>query len=137
MRKIRRENRCIPDLIFQIEDYEKYLIQLSKLTKVNLLRHAKRSTARDFKILDVKMTAKQEEEPEHESSPVNANASRIESGEESECEEENGPGGNVSAGLSGAAVEEDSGCDSEEQGMVIKTKRAKLSKVVQDSDEET
>lgn len=46
--KIRRETKCIPDLIFQIEDYEKYLIQLSKLTKVNLLRHAKRSVARDF-----------------------------------------------------------------------------------------
>lgn len=136
MRKIRRENRCIPDLIFQIEDYEKYLIQLSKLTKVNLLRHAKRSTARDFKIIDVKKTAKQEEQPEHESSPANSNASRIESNEESEGEEESGPGQDVSAGLSGAAVEEGSGSDSEE-GIVIKTKRAKLSKVVQDSDEET
>lgn len=50
--KIRRETKCIPDLIFQIEDYEKYLIQLSKLTKVNLLRHAKRSVARDFQIKD-------------------------------------------------------------------------------------
>ena len=48
--KIRRETKCIPDLIFQIEDYEKYLIQLSKLTKVNLLRHAKRSVARDFQM---------------------------------------------------------------------------------------
>jgi fanconi anemia group I protein len=50
--KIRRETKCIPDLIFQIEDYEKYLIQLSKLTKVNILRHAKRSVARDFQIKD-------------------------------------------------------------------------------------
>ncbi|AQL03700.1 hypothetical protein ZEAMMB73_Zm00001d046069 [Zea mays] len=48
--KIRRETKCIPDLIFQIEDYEKYLIQLSKLTKVNLLRHVKRSVARDFQM---------------------------------------------------------------------------------------
>ena len=48
--KIRRETKCIPDLIFQIEDYEKYLIQLSKLTKVNLLRHAKRNVARDFQM---------------------------------------------------------------------------------------
>jgi hypothetical protein len=54
IKKIKRENRCIPDLIFQIEDCEKYLIQLSKVSKVNLLRHAKRSTSRDFKILDPK-----------------------------------------------------------------------------------
>ncbi|KAF8079683.1 hypothetical protein N665_1006s0008 [Sinapis alba] len=50
--KIKQENKCIPDLIFQIEDYERYLIQLSKVTKLNLLRHAKRSTARDFKIIE-------------------------------------------------------------------------------------
>ncbi|XP_024007670.1 Fanconi anemia group I protein homolog isoform X2 [Eutrema salsugineum] len=50
--KIKQENKCIPDLIFQIEDYERYLIQLSKVTKFNLLRHAKRSTARDFKIIE-------------------------------------------------------------------------------------
>ncbi|CAH9096737.1 unnamed protein product [Cuscuta europaea] len=50
VKKIKRENRCIPDLIYQIEDCEKYLIQLSKASKVNLLRHAKRSTCRDFKI---------------------------------------------------------------------------------------
>ncbi|KAL4273754.1 hypothetical protein GQ457_13G015030 [Hibiscus cannabinus] len=50
--KIKRENKCIPELIFQIEDYEKHLIRLSKATKMNLLKHAKRSTSRDFKILD-------------------------------------------------------------------------------------
>lgn len=59
--KIRRETECIPDLIYQIEDYEKYLIQLSKLTKVNLLRHAKRSVARDFQIND--KSGEQEEDP--------------------------------------------------------------------------
>ncbi|KAG5632934.1 hypothetical protein H5410_004651 [Solanum commersonii] len=50
--KIKRENRCIPELIYQIEDCEKYLIQISKATKINLLRHAKRSTSRDFKIIE-------------------------------------------------------------------------------------
>eukprot|EP00850_Spirogloea_muscicola_P011589 SM000072S21223 [mRNA] locus=s72:471389:479752:+ [translate_table: standard] len=49
---IRKESRTIPDLIFHMEDYEKYLIKLSKTTGVNLMRHAKRSTARDFRILD-------------------------------------------------------------------------------------
>ncbi|KAK8681021.1 hypothetical protein V6N13_053428 [Hibiscus sabdariffa] len=55
--KIKRENKCIPELIFQIEDYEKHLIRLSKATKMNLLKHAKRSTSRDFKILDPTATA--------------------------------------------------------------------------------
>lgn len=68
--KIRRETKCIPDLIYQIEDYEKYLIQLSKLTKVNLLRHAKRSVARDFQIKD-----KSGEQQEEDSTPDNAAAS--------------------------------------------------------------
>ena len=68
--KIRRETKCIPDLIYQIEDYEKYLIQLSKLTKVNLLRNAKRSVARDFQIKD-KSGEQQEEDP----TPGNAAAS--------------------------------------------------------------
>ncbi|XP_022029770.1 Fanconi anemia group I protein isoform X2 [Helianthus annuus] len=64
--KIKRENRCIPDLIFQIEDYEKYLILLSKATKINLLRHAKRSTARDFRITEPQNVPQQENGPNQE-----------------------------------------------------------------------
>ncbi|KAM0001461.1 putative fanconi anemia group I protein [Helianthus debilis subsp. tardiflorus] len=64
--KIKRENRCIPDLIFQIEDYEKYLILLSKATKINLLRHAKRSTARDFRITEPQNIPQQENGPNQE-----------------------------------------------------------------------
>ncbi|KAK9059162.1 hypothetical protein SSX86_021781 [Deinandra increscens subsp. villosa] len=64
--KIKRENRCIPDLIFQIEDYEKYLILLSKATKINLLRHAKRSTARDFRIIQPQNIPQQENGPNEE-----------------------------------------------------------------------
>lgn len=66
LNKIKRENKCIPDLIFQIEDYEKYLILLSKATKINLLRHAKRSTARDFKITDPQNIPQQENGPNQE-----------------------------------------------------------------------
>ncbi|CAN1281180.1 Fanconi anemia group I protein homolog [Linum perenne] len=67
MNKIKRENKCIPDLIFQVEDYERYLIKLSKVSKVNLLRHAKRSTARDFKIVD---TRTRQQDDEHGPEPV-------------------------------------------------------------------
>lgn len=37
-------------LNIKIEDYEKYLILLTKASKINLLRHAKHSTSRDFRI---------------------------------------------------------------------------------------
>lgn len=60
--RIKRENKWVPDLVFQIEDSEKYLIQLSRLTGVNLLRRAKRSTARDFKILDATNVNRREDD---------------------------------------------------------------------------
>lgn len=45
-----RETKAIPDLIFNIEQYEKYLITLSKKSKVNLMQYMKLSTSRDFRI---------------------------------------------------------------------------------------
>ncbi|KAK9136852.1 hypothetical protein Sjap_007446 [Stephania japonica] len=134
--KIKRENRCIPDLVFQIEDYEKYLIQLSKLTKVNLLRHAKRSTARDFKILDANKINQNEEQAERESSPVNSAASHDESSENSEAEGGNESEKVVSPESGDAAGNAVSGSD-DEKNVNLRSKRAKMSKVVQDSDEET
>lgn len=71
---IKREAKTIPNLIFQVEEYEKYLIQLSNLTKINLMRQAKRSTSRDFKILDSKKHGKQQRvEPEE---PARADVER-------------------------------------------------------------
>ncbi|KAF8387882.1 hypothetical protein HHK36_026544 [Tetracentron sinense] len=134
--KIKRENRCIPDLIFQIEDYEKYLIQLSKASKVNLLRHAKRSTARDFKILDAKKIVREEVTSNHEPNHINSSAAQNELCEESEGEEENGAEKVISPESSSPVAAEDSGSDGEDQNIIVKTKRAKMSKVVQDSDDE-
>ncbi|XP_042516364.1 Fanconi anemia group I protein isoform X2 [Macadamia integrifolia] len=133
--RIRRENKCIPDLIFQIEDYEKYLIQLSKVSKINLLRHAKRSTARDFKILDSKKITREEEPPSHESEQINAIAS-----ENKSCEEEEGRSDKVLSAESDSVVAaEDSGSESEACDIIVKTKRARTrtSKVVRDSDDES
>ncbi|KAJ0047314.1 hypothetical protein NL108_004221, partial [Boleophthalmus pectinirostris] len=48
--KLLRETKTIPDLIFSIEQYEKYLITLSKKSKVNLMQYMKQSTSRDFRI---------------------------------------------------------------------------------------
>ncbi|XP_059861423.1 Fanconi anemia group I protein isoform X1 [Delphinus delphis] len=50
MARALRETKPIPNLIFAIEQYEKFLIHLSKRSKVNLMQHIKLSTSRDFKI---------------------------------------------------------------------------------------
>lgn len=136
LNKIKRENRCIPDLIYQIEDYERYLIQLSKLTKVNLLRHAKRSTARDFKIIEPKKIAT----PEQELSQPDSASSADESGEECEGLGEENESENTalpeSDGVAAAAAAEDTESEKDEQEMVVPKKRAKMSEVVHDSDDE-
>ncbi|XP_031091549.1 Fanconi anemia group I protein homolog isoform X2 [Ipomoea triloba] len=113
--KIKRENRCIPELIYQIEDYEKYLIQLSKASKLNLLRHAKRSTCRDFKILL---------EPAADSSNDN-NAAVVGEKRESSSVEENEDDEE-------AAEEEE---EEEEEAALYKAKRSKT-RIVEDSDED-
>lgn len=132
--KIKRENRCIPDLIYQIEDYERYLIQLSKLTKVNLLRHAKRSTSRDFKIIETKKISTPEQEPSQPDSASSAGESDEECvvlGEENESGNSVLPESDVEA-----AAAEDTESEKDEQEMVVPKKRAKMSKVVHDSDDE-
>uniref|UniRef100_A0A8C5FKU9 FA complementation group I n=1 Tax=Gadus morhua TaxID=8049 RepID=A0A8C5FKU9_GADMO len=50
MAKLLRETKAIPNLIFSIEQYEKFLITLSKKSKVNLMQYMKLSTSRDFRI---------------------------------------------------------------------------------------
>ncbi|XP_049430534.1 Fanconi anemia group I protein [Epinephelus fuscoguttatus] len=48
--KLLRDTKTIPNVIFSIEQYEKYLITLSKKSKVNLMQYMKLSTSRDFRI---------------------------------------------------------------------------------------
>ncbi|KAL5785187.1 hypothetical protein ACOSQ2_007579 [Xanthoceras sorbifolium] len=126
--KIKRENKCIPDLIFHIEDYEKYLIQLSKTSKINLLRHAKRSTSRDFKILD---PVREEDASNHEANHNESAVAEDESSEHSKDDEEN-----ESEKVSSPLAAEDSEADGENGGDLPTAKRFKRSKVVQDSDDE-
>lgn len=136
--KIKRENRCIPDLIFQIEDYEKYLIQLSKLTKVNLLRHAKRSTARDFKIIEMKKIAIEGEASAHNPSQGNSTSSENESSEESVGPDQENASEKVASPESSCdTADEHSETDKEDQKMVLRRKRAKMCRIVEDTDEET
>jgi hypothetical protein len=48
--KILREAKIVPNLIYTIEQCERHLIQLTKKSRVNLMKNVKRSTARDFRI---------------------------------------------------------------------------------------
>ncbi|XP_006885289.1 PREDICTED: Fanconi anemia group I protein [Elephantulus edwardii] len=70
MARVLRETKPIPNLIFAIEQYEKFLIHLSKKSKVNLMQHMKLSTSRDFKIkgsiLNMVLQEKEEEGDENE-----------------------------------------------------------------------
>ncbi|CAH2274239.1 Fanconi anemia group I isoform X1 [Pelobates cultripes] len=66
--KILRDTKPIPNLIFAIEQYEKFLIHLSKKSKVNLMQYMKLSTSRDFRI---NASALQEKEPEDEENEPN------------------------------------------------------------------
>ncbi|EPY75003.1 Fanconi anemia group I protein [Camelus ferus] len=74
MARVLRETKPIPNLIFAIEQYEKFLIHLSKRSKVNLMQHIKLSTSRDFKIkgniLDVVLREDEEDENEEVSACV-------------------------------------------------------------------
>ncbi|XWS14102.1 hypothetical protein CRYUN_Cryun36dG0094200 [Craigia yunnanensis] len=133
--KIKRENKCIPDLIFQIEDYEKYLIRLTKATKVNLLKHAKRSTSRDFKILDPTTVAREEDPPNNDANPNNSGGNGNELCSDSEDNEGNGSE-NVLSPQSGNPLAEESECDTGDIASVPTVKRVKRSRIVQDSDDE-
>ncbi|XP_006152850.1 Fanconi anemia group I protein [Tupaia chinensis] len=68
MSRVLRETKPIPNLIFAIEQYEKFLINLSKKSKVNLMQHMKLSTSRDFKIKGniLDMVLQEEGEDENE-----------------------------------------------------------------------
>ena len=45
-----KENKEVPNLIFQVEEWERYVIKLSKAEHVNLMVSAKRSINRDFRV---------------------------------------------------------------------------------------
>ncbi|XP_043533200.1 Fanconi anemia group I protein isoform X2 [Chiloscyllium plagiosum] len=68
--RVLRETRPIPNLIFSIEQYEKFLIHLTKKSKVNLMQYMKLSTSRDFRInaatLDAALQEQEAEEIQDE-----------------------------------------------------------------------
>ncbi|XP_044521381.1 Fanconi anemia group I protein isoform X2 [Gracilinanus agilis] len=82
MARVLRETKPIPNLIFAIEQYEKFLIHLSKKSKVNLMQYMKLSTSRDFRINgDILDTALQEQEIDDENEGNDASEQRKDSQE--------------------------------------------------------
>ncbi|KAM0872501.1 hypothetical protein ACQ4PT_038685 [Festuca glaucescens] len=140
--KIKRESKCIPDLIFQVEDYEKYLIQLSKLAKVNLLRYAKRSVARDFRIQPKEKAAEEQreekaEEEQHEGNSTPVSAASPESDPDEGGEEGKDDPADENLQASSAQPDDavqDSESDGEEEEMLAQRQRAKTNQMVQDSE---
>ncbi|XP_061855321.1 Fanconi anemia group I protein [Colius striatus] len=86
MAKVLRETKPIPNLIFAIEQYEKFLIHLSKKSKVNLMQYMKLSTSRDFRInasmLDSALQEHSTEDAENE--PDNHQSSTAEQTDENQ-----------------------------------------------------
>ncbi|XP_030646039.1 Fanconi anemia group I protein [Chanos chanos] len=72
--KVLRGTKAIPNLIFNIEQYEKFLIVLCKKSKVNLMQYMKLSTSRDFRInaatLEAALQEQEGQSQETESSQV-------------------------------------------------------------------
>ena len=68
-----KDSRVIPNLIYAIEQFERYLILLSKKSKVKLMSHVKQSLARDFRIIPQKLNealVSDEEEEEQEANDL-------------------------------------------------------------------
>ncbi|GAB5357533.1 hypothetical protein AAMO2058_000382600 [Amorphochlora amoebiformis] len=62
--KIAREARIIPNLIFQLEQYEQYVIKLAKASKTDLTKWMKHTTNRDFRIVGLEDLERKKEEEE-------------------------------------------------------------------------
>ncbi|NWW88171.1 FANCI protein, partial [Rhynochetos jubatus] len=86
MAKVLRETKPIPNLIFAVEQYEKFLIHLSKKSKVNLMQYMKLSTSRDFRInasmLDSALQERNAEDAENE--PDNDQSGAVEQTDETQ-----------------------------------------------------
>ncbi|NXF86313.1 FANCI protein, partial [Eubucco bourcierii] len=86
MAKVLRDTKPIPNLVFAIEQYEKFLIHLSKKSKVNLMQYMKLSTSRDFRInaavLDCAMQEHSAQDVDRE--PDNDQSSTVEQTDENQ-----------------------------------------------------
>ena len=94
--KIARERKLIPQLIFQLEQFELAVIRLGKVTKTDLAKYLKRATTRDFKVdageIARSLVRQQESEKEKEKGKGKASSKRksARADEDSDEEDEDG-----------------------------------------------
>lgn len=106
------------------------------------MRHAKRSTARDFKIVEPNNMVREENGTNHDAdcNDPNGGGNANESSDESENKEENGSEKILSPepATKLASAVEDSGSESDDENRdgVPSAKRVKRNNMVQDSDDE-
>ncbi|XP_019626483.1 PREDICTED: Fanconi anemia group I protein-like [Branchiostoma belcheri] len=82
--QVLRETKSIPVLVFHIEQYERFLIQLTKKSKVNLMEHMKMSTSRDFRINTAAVQIALQEEQESSSEEEKEGSDEDSDGQEQE-----------------------------------------------------
>jgi len=92
--KTRKDARLLSELVFGVEQWEAVVIKISQVTKVNLMVNAKKATNRDFRITQLRPSAKRmrtcvtEANTEEGKDAPNAQAPEP----EEEEEQEQGPG---------------------------------------------
>ncbi|XP_057306270.1 Fanconi anemia group I protein-like isoform X3 [Hydractinia symbiolongicarpus] len=76
-----KESRSIPNLIYSIEQFERYLIQLSKKSKIDFMENIKRSTSRDFRIntasLEAALHELSDDESENDEASIETETSEV------------------------------------------------------------
>lgn len=84
LNKVAKEARIMPQLVYEVERFEKVLIAAQKKTKINLLRGFRRQTARDFRIREDLLPV-DEDEPGAEAGNDDAEAAENENGEDGDA----------------------------------------------------
>lgn len=85
--KVLKETRFIPKVVYEIEQFSKFILQLSKKTKIDLSKYMGQGTARDFRILHLKEVL----EEVNNGAPVQTQESDTSVIEEEKSDEETSP----------------------------------------------
>jgi Fanconi anemia group I protein len=89
--KVLRETRLIPKVIYEIEQFSKFVMQLSKKTKVDLSKFVGQGTVRDFRILHLREVLEQANDGAPIEETQGSDTSLIENDNSEEADEEVSP----------------------------------------------
>lgn len=89
--QVRKESKFIPNLIFAIEQYERFLVLLAKKLNVNFMEYVKLSTSRDFRINPASLQAALELQDETTESASHSQANESSSSVKAAAKENQAP----------------------------------------------